>query len=147
MATTIRASIIINKTVDEVFAHVTDVKTWSHWEAGLLKAEQTSDGPISVGTTFKGMNQALGQRMEWTSEVTNYTPCESWGQKIISKGWSTEEGLAFEPFQGSATKFSLVSELKMGGLLRLFAPLITRKMQKQIESNLVRLKNILEAPA
>lgn len=61
MATTIKASIIINKPIDEVFAYVTDVKTWPRWESGLLKAEQTSDGPLNVGTTFRGMNQALGQ--------------------------------------------------------------------------------------
>lgn len=147
MAKTIKASIIINKPVDEVFAYVTDVKTWPFWESGLLEAEQTSDGPLNVGTTFRGMNQALGQRMEWTSEVTNYIPYKSWGQKIVSKSWSTEESLAFEPFQGSTTKFSLVSELDMCGLLRLFAPFVARKMQKQIEKNLVRLKDILEAHA
>ena len=147
MGAKIKASIIINKPVDEVFAYVTNVKTWTLWESGLLEAEQTSDGPLSVGTTFKGMNHALGQRMEWTSEITNYVPGESWGQKIASKGWSTEEILTFEPFQGSTTKFSLVSELEIGGLFRLFAPFIARKMQKQIEKNLVRLKDILEAPA
>lgn len=147
MAATIKASIIINKPVDEVFAYVTDVKTWPRWESGLLKAEQTSDGPLNVGTTFRGTNQVLGQRMEWISEVTNYTRCKSWGQKVVSKGWSTEERLAFEPFQGSSTKFSLVSELEMGGLLRLFAPFVARKMQKQIEKNLVKLKDILEASA
>ena len=147
MATTINASIIINKPVDEIFAYVTDVKTWPRWESGLLKAEQTSDGPLNVGTTFRGTNQALGQRMEWISEVTDYTPCKSWGQKIVSKGWSTEERLAFEPFQGNTTKFGLVSKLEMGGLLRLFAPFVARKMQKQIEKNLVRLKGILEASA
>lgn len=143
---TIKASVIINRPVDEVFAYVTDVKTWPRWESGLLQAEQTSEGPINVGTTFRGTNQALGQRMEWTSEVTDYTPSKSCRQKIVSKGWSTEESLTFEPFEGS-TKFSLVSELKMGGLLRLFVPFVTLKMQKQIEKNLVRLKDILEARA
>ena len=147
MATTIKASIIINKPVDEVFAYVTDVNTWPLWEAGLIEAEQTSDGPLDVGTTFRGMNYALGQRMEWTSVITNYIPCESWGQKITSKSWSTEERLAFEPFQGSTTKFTLVSELEMGSLLRLFAPFVACKMQKQIGKNLVRLKDILEAGA
>ena len=145
MAATIKASIIINKPVDEVFAYVTDVKTWPRWEAGLLKAEQTSDGPLNVGTTFRGMNQVLGQRMEWTSEVTNYIPSKSWGQKIVSKNWATEESLTFEPFQGKTTKFTLFSELEMGGLLGLFAPFVARRMQKQIEKNLVRLKDILES--
>jgi uncharacterized membrane protein len=147
MATKIKASIIIDKPVDEVFAYITNVKTWPLWESGLLEAEQTSDGPLNVGTTFRGVNQAFGQRMEWTSEVINYVPSKSWGQKIVSNGWSTKESLTFEPFQGKTTKFSLVSELEMGGLLKLFAPFVAHKMQKQIGKNLVRLKDILEAGA
>lgn len=141
---TIKASVIVNRPVDEVFAYVTDVKTWPRWESGLLQAEQTSEGPINVGTTFRGTSQALGQRMEWTSEVTDYTPSKSWGQKIVSKGWSTEESLTFEPFEGS-TKFTLTSELEMGGFFKLVAPFVARKMQKQIERNLAKLKDILEA--
>ena len=132
---TIKASVIVNRPVDEVFAYVTDVKTWPRWESGLLQAEQISEGPINVGTTFRGTNQALGQRMEWTSEVTDYTPSKSWGQKIVSKGWSTEESLTFELFQGKATKFSLVSKLEMGGLLRLFAPFVARKPTNSESSN------------
>jgi len=144
MVATIKASVIINKQVDEVFAYVIDVKTWPSWESGLLKAEQTSEGPLNVGTTFKGVNQAFRQQMEWTSEITNYVPGKSWGQKIVSKGWSTDESLAFEPFAGN-TKFTLISELEIGGFFRLVAPFLARKMQKQIEKNLVRLKDILEA--
>lgn len=141
---TIKANVIVNRPIDEVFAYVTDVKTWPRWESGLLQAEQTSEGAINVGTTFRGMNQALGQRMEWTSEVTDYTRSKSWGQKIVSKGWSTEESLTFEPFEGS-TKLTLASELEMGGFFKLVAPFVGRKMQKQIERNLAKLKDILEA--
>jgi uncharacterized membrane protein len=146
MATTIKVSIIVNRPVDQVFAYVTDFNTWPRWESGLLQAEQTSEGPLNVGTTFRGTNQALGQRMEWTSEVTGYVPGKSWEQKIVSKGWSTEESLAFEPFE-NGTKLSLVSKLEIGGLLRLLAPFVSRKMQKQMERNLVNLKDILEAHA
>jgi uncharacterized protein YndB with AHSA1/START domain len=82
MVATIKASVIISKPVDKVFVYVTDVKTWPRWELGLLKAEHTSAGPLNVGTFFRGMNQVLGQRIEWTSEVTNYVPSKSWGQKM-----------------------------------------------------------------
>lgn len=142
----IEASVMINRPVDEVFAYMTDARTWPHWESGLLQVEQTSEGPMSVGTTFRGANQALGRRMEWTSEVTEYTLNRRWGQKIISKGWSTEESLTFEPFEGS-TKFTLVSELEMGGFFKLVAPFVARMIQKQIEKDLAKLKDILEAHA
>jgi len=142
----IEASVMINRPVDEVFAYMTNAQTWPHWESGLLHAEQTSEGPMSVGTTFQGANQALGRRMEWTSEVTEYTLNRRWGQKIISKGWSTEESLTFEPFEGS-TKLTLVSELEMGGFFKLVAPFVAGMMQKQIEKNLAKLKDILEAHA
>ena len=142
----IEASVMISRPIDEVFAYVTDAGSWPKWESGLLEAEQTSEDPMGVGTTFRGVNQTLGQRFEWTSVVTEYKPNTKWGQKIASKSWSTEESLTFEPVEGG-TRFILVSELEIGGFLRLIEPIVIRKMQKQIEGNLARIRDILEAHA
>jgi uncharacterized protein YndB with AHSA1/START domain len=64
------ASVVINRPIDEVFAYLTDVGSWSQWNSGILEAEQTSEGSVGVCTTFQGVSQFLGQRGEWTSEVT-----------------------------------------------------------------------------
>lgn len=142
----IEASVVINRPINDVFVYVTDAESWLQWESGLLEVEQTSEGPMGVGTTFRGANKALGRRMEWTSEITEYKPNRKWGQKIISKGWSTVESLTFEPVEGG-TRVTLFSQLETSGFFRLVASITARMMQKQIEGNLAKLKGILEAQA
>jgi len=51
---TIEASVVINQPIDKVFAYVTDSGSWPQWEDGLLKVEQTSKGPMGVGTDIPG---------------------------------------------------------------------------------------------
>ena len=140
------ASVVINRPVDEVFAYMADVRNWPQWNSGMLEGEQTSAGPVGVGTTFRGVNQFLGRRMEWTSEVTEYEPNRKMGQKITSGPMLIEQSLTFEPVEGG-TRFTLVGEGETGGFFKLAEPIVNRTMQRQMEGNLANLKDILEAQA
>jgi uncharacterized protein YndB with AHSA1/START domain len=139
----IEASVIINRSHTEVYEYVTDARKWTRWEQGLLEVGQTSQGPMKVGTTFRGANRAMGRRMEWTSKVTEVEPYRKWGQKITSKDRSTVESLTFEPVEGG-TRFTLSSRLETRGFFKLIAPVTAHLMQRQIEGNLSELKSILE---
>jgi uncharacterized protein YndB with AHSA1/START domain len=140
------ASVVINRPTDEVFAYVSDPGSWPQWEAGLLEAEQTSEGLVGVGTTFRGVNQFLGRRMEWTSEVMEYEPNKKIEQKLISGPMSMEQSLTFEPVEGG-TRLTLAGEWETGGFFKLAEPIVTRTGQRQLEGNLANLKDILEAQA
>jgi uncharacterized membrane protein len=140
------ASVVIDRPIEEVLAYVTDASSWPKWEEGLLEAEQTSMGPVGAGTTFRGTNQFMGQKMEWTSEITEYEPNKKVGHKIISGPMSVQQTLTFELVDGG-TKFSLVAEGETGGLFKVAEPIVNRMMKKQLEGNLARLKQILEAGA
>ena len=142
----VEASVVINRPVDEVFAYMADVRNWSQWNSGMLEGEQTSEGPMGVGTTFRGVNQFMGRRMEWTSEVSEYEPNRKMGQKITSGPMSIEQSLTFEPVEGG-TRFTLVGEGETGGFFKLAEPIVNRTMQRQMEGNLANLKDILEAQA
>jgi uncharacterized membrane protein len=138
------ASVVINRSPDEVFGYVIDVATWPKWETGLLEAEQTSEGPVGQGTTFKGLNEMMGRKMEWTSEITEYEANKKVGHKILSGPMSVEQTLTFEPAQ-DGTRFTLVAEGETGGFFKMAEPLLNRTMKKQLEGNLATLKQILEA--
>jgi len=140
------ASVGIDRPLEEVFAYVMDVGTWPKWEAGLLEAEQTSEGPIGIGTTFQGLNEFMGRKMEWASEITEYEPNKRAAQKMISGPISGEQTLTFEPADGG-TRFSLAAEGETGGFFKVAEPLVNRMMKKQMEGNLAKLKQILEAGA
>ena len=144
--TKMQATVVIGRPIEEVFAYVVNATTWPKWQEGLLETEQTSEGPVGSGTTFKGTNQMMGQKMEWTSEITELETNKKVGHKIISGSMSVQQTLTFEAADGG-TKFNLVAEGETGGLFKMAEPLVNRMMKKQLEANLARLKEILESQA
>jgi uncharacterized membrane protein len=140
----IEGSIEIKRPIDQVFAYVTDMDNLSKWVPAMEEVQHTSPGQMGVGTTLKGVYKIMGQRMAWTSKVTEYEPNKKWGESISSGSMLSEELLIFEPIS-AGTKFTLLYEMKVGGFLKLFAPLMASSMRKQTKANLAKLKKNLEA--
>ena len=143
----VEASVVINRPVEEVFAFATNPENDPQWQTSMLESEQTSEGPMGVGATVRGVAQFLGQRIEWTSEVTEYEP----NRKIVHKVTppapiSLEQSETFEPVEGG-TRVTIVGEGETGGFFRLAEPIVIRMYERQIEANLGNLKDILEAQA
>jgi hypothetical protein len=123
-----------------------DVKNLPKWEPAMLEAEQTSPGSMSVGTTFRAANKVMGRRMAWTAKVTEYEPNRKSVWNITTGTILIEEHLNFVP-PSVGSKFTQVYEVKVGGFLRLFTPMVVSTMRKQMKVNLANLKSILEAQA
>jgi carbon monoxide dehydrogenase subunit G len=140
----IEHSIEIKRTPDKVFAFVTDPKSWPRWNPDMLEAEQTSSGPATMGATFRGANKVMGLRMPWTAKATEYVPNKKWGETITLGSTVLEEHLTFDP-AGAGTKFTAVFDVKVGGFLRLFAPMMTSSMRKGMKKSQSTLKGILES--
>jgi hypothetical protein len=49
----IEESVEIKCPVDKVFAYTTEAKSWPRWQSFITEAEQTSEGHMTVDTTFK----------------------------------------------------------------------------------------------
>ena len=61
----IEESVNIRSSVDKVFEYTTVANDWPKWHGYIPKAEQTSEGLVGVGTTFKGRTRMWGQTLEW----------------------------------------------------------------------------------
>jgi len=138
------ASVVIDRPVEEVFAYMKEIKNWLQWNAGMLEAEQSSEGSIGVGTTYRGVSQSMGQRMEWTSEVTAYEPDKKVVQRLHSGPMLFDQIFAFEPVEGGI-KLTLGGEGETGGFFKLAEPILKRRMQKEMDGNLSTFKGILAA--
>ena len=140
----IEESVEIKRPVDRVFAYTTDAKSWPKWHGAMPEAEQTSQGQVGVGTTFRGKNRMMGQTSEWTAKVTEYAPNKKWAKVITSGSVVIDDQLIFDPVEGG-TKFTMVYDVKMSGFLRLLSSMIVSSMRKQLKLDLINLKSILEA--
>ncbi len=136
-------SVIINKPAEDVFAFVTDVANFAKWNKQAGPAEQSSEGPVGLGTKYRGSYDIMGRTMQWVSEITEYEPNRKAVQKISMGPTEMTMGWFVEPMEGGA-KFTIRSEGAMGGLAKLVGPLMDRTMEKQMEENLARLKALLE---
>jgi hypothetical protein len=140
----IEESVEIKRPVDKVFAYTTDAKNWAKWQSIIPEAEQTSQGHVGVGTTFKGISRMMGLSMKWTAKATEYEPTRKFGKNITSAGMIVEQHNTYDPIEGGV-KFTIVYDMKVRGLFKLFSPMLVNSMRKELKKSLSNLKSILEA--
>ncbi|WP_211881663.1 SRPBCC family protein [Pseudarthrobacter albicanus] len=137
---------ILNLPVGDVFAFVADQNNAPAWQKGLLSVQKTTEGPAGVGTTHAFERRIMGRRTTATNVYTQYVPDEIVAFKSTSgpvqfhASYRTTTG-------GSGTKLTCRIELESGrGRSGLMLPLIARSIKKEMKSNLVTLKALLEDP-
>ena len=140
----IEESVEIKHPVDRVFAYTIDAKNWSKWMSYIPAAEQTSQGPISVGTTFKGSSRLLGHTNRWTAKAVECEPNKSFGTDTIGPGIVMKEHYTYDSVNGG-TKFTTIYDIRMYGLHKLSSLMVISAMRKELKKGLVTLKSILEA--
>jgi uncharacterized membrane protein len=143
---TIEESVMIKCPVNRIFVYTTEARNWPKWQSIIREAEQTSPGPWGVGTTTRGVTHMMGLSMKWTAKVTENEPDKKWAKHIISGGMNIDEHGTYNTLEG-VTKFTIAYDIKIGGLMKLFSPMIISTMRKETVKSLNNLKSILEAQA
>lgn len=116
------------------------------WMDIIKKAEYTSEKRDEVGATAHVIGEAVGIKVEWDVEITEYVEYEkavwrSTGGNVTAIGLTT-----LKPTEaGTELKFVIDSELPYLILGKVVDKLVvSRKTEKGIERALKNLKNILE---
>jgi uncharacterized protein YndB with AHSA1/START domain len=142
----VQASVVINRPLEEVFAFVRNPVDHPQWETAQFDVEQTSEGPMGAGTTFRGGIRLLGLLVGWTAECTGYDPNRQLEFRVNAGPLQLQEVLTLEHIE-AGTSFTIVYEGDLRGLFRLVGPIVVRVFQRQVGSDLANLRDILEAPA
>jgi uncharacterized protein YndB with AHSA1/START domain len=142
----IEESVMIKRPVEKVFAYISDVKTWPKWDSGLVKADLTSAGQMSVGTTIRGDMRAMGRLMALTARVAEYEPNKKWGGSVSLPGIQMEEHFTFDSREGG-TNLTRVYDMQLHGFLKLLSPMVISSMRNGSKKSLSNLKSILETQA
>ena len=138
----IQASVTVNRPLEEVFRFMTDNQNALQWQSGLLEARVTN-GVIGVGKTWVDVVQVLGRRIEVASELTEFEPLRVVGFKSTSGPIPLEGRYAFAP-DGEGIKVTFTLQGEAGGFFKLAEPIVARSTQRQWETNLANLKDLLE---
>lgn len=137
---------VIHRPVEEVFAVLSNLENNPKWDSVALEAKKTSEGPIGVGTTWRIVQKALGQRLEIEAEFTEYEPNQKTTLKSKSGPFPVAVRRTYETVEGG-TRVSHIFEIKPGGFFKVAEPLLMSMVKRGIETDLATMKDLMEAHA
>lgn len=142
----VRQSIYINQPVEAIFPYVSDLENLVDWSSIVISARRSDAEAIQVGTTVRSTVHFLGRWFDITFEVVEYESGRSLVIKSISGAVSCYIDYQFEPVADGGTIVSQESGFHLiDGVIELAEPVITSAVRRQLEYDLLTLKDILEA--
>ena len=75
----VEKQLMINAPADKVFSYIADFPRHSEWAQHKLKVDQTSQGPVGQGTTYKSVGHEMGRDNEDTVTIAEFVP----NQKLV----------------------------------------------------------------
>lgn len=145
----IKVSETIDCPVEEVWAYVTNTAAIPEWAASTHKVELLGDGELDKGVRVRTEDRFLGRSIQQVSEVTEYDPPNRLGMRSVEGPFETEVVYELEP-KGDSTRISMKAEAEagLGGVFgKLLDPVVTSAFRRESQSDLGRLKDILELQA
>jgi uncharacterized protein YndB with AHSA1/START domain len=142
---TIEKHVVIDRSVGDVFAFVSDQLNAPRWQRGLTEVHRSSTGPIGVGTRHTFERTLMGRRMAGSNEYTDYEPDRYVAFRATAGGVGLRASYTVEAAGTGGSRVTAWMELRPSGLLRAVEPLISAGLRRDVEANLDSLKRLLES--
>ncbi len=143
----VEGSITINRPVDLVFEYASTPQNDPTWVVAALRHEMLSPKPMRLGSITEEDVGFFGRRMRYVWEVIHYDPPTGFALRSVSGALPSTIRLQLESLGGGATKLTLVGEARLRGIYGLVAPLMKRVANRQVDTQLRTLKDLLEIDA
>ena len=134
----------IQRSVEDVFAVLTDVTKTGRWYPAKVEEWWTSPPPHGIGSTRRARTWVLGRAMENDAVVTAYDPPRLAAMKGLSRNTPFDATLRFEPVEGS-TRATVETVFALSGAMRLIGPLFIPAYERGWEKGLTTLKSLMES--
>jgi carbon monoxide dehydrogenase subunit G len=136
-------SVHIDKPASQVFDFISDFANDAKWQDGIVRSEQTSQGPIGVGTTGQTVQKFMGREMKSDMLVTTYEPPKRFGAKTTSGPVQFEVMCTLEEM-GGGTHVTVHMEGEPGGFFKVAEGMVKNELNKTLDKDFVKLKQLLE---
>ncbi|MCJ0904700.1 SRPBCC family protein [Rhodococcus sp. ARC_M6] len=145
----VEQSVVISRPVAEVWGYLTNADNWPNWENSMVECRQTTDGPLGVGTQWRGVTRILGKRIDWTSEFTEVdVPKVSTAKSVGGPINFTLSTKCEEVEQGTRVLYRLDTESGLGGVFgRMADPLVAKIYGRSVQASLENLADLLDHQA
>jgi len=114
-----------------------------HWLSGWLESRPTSETE-GIGFTWIDVIEVFGRRVETEFELTEFEPGRKLAFRSIQGSFPISGDYSFQP-NGEGTSVTFALQGEPGGFFKLAELLLDRMLQRQWDTNLANLKDVLEA--
>ena len=142
-------TVVIARPHGEVFDFLMLAENLPRWDSSMLECAQVGDGPVTVGTRYRGASKILGRRIEWITEVVEFVP----GVRAVSRSvagplsFTVSYEVSASP-AGATVRYRLAAESGLDGAFgRAMEPIVQRAQTKVVRANLGTLASLLEQRA
>jgi carbon monoxide dehydrogenase subunit G len=120
--------VTLGQSPERAFDFFVDFPNEPTWNPECLKVENTSDGPVGVGTTYTGKMRRVGQIR---TEIVALDRPGSFSTVERSRGAEGTFDFRFTPYDGG-TRMEVTMRLQPRGPMRLLEPLMRRMVPKML---------------
>jgi carbon monoxide dehydrogenase subunit G len=125
----------------ELFAYLSDLENLSEWQAGVVSASRTSEGPMRAGATALVTREIMGKRVEAPLTVTEHDPPRRLAIGSEVSGVKAHATLDFAPAEaGRATDLTFAMEIRGSGFTGFMEGMIASAAGGDIDSSLAQLQ-------
>ncbi|MGW7435218.1 SRPBCC family protein [Streptomyces sp. NPDC054849] len=144
---TIRNSIEIDRTPEDVYSYITDLTHLPEWQDSAVAAVPVGELPVHVGSQVV-VTRRIGKRSIPTMmEYTELDPPRSWHLHGVKGPVRPDVRGTIEPLDGGArSRVTLAVDFEGHGMGRALVPVVVRPMiRKEMPRSEEKLKHLLEA--
>lgn len=118
-----RATIDTDRSIEEVFAYLSDFSTTQEWDPGVLEAERLNGRAVGHGSEFRLVARFLGRNAELTYRIIEYEPPHAVTLLGENASVLSRDRITFETAP-AGTSVTYDAELTLKGLARIADPLL-----------------------
>ena len=142
----VQASQIINRPQADVFQFVATDHFTNHprWDPSIVEMEQTSTGPMGVGTTARLVRLDRGKRTEGTVKITEYQPHQRFAAVVSFGPFVLHQQAQVEAPETNCSRLTLTIDTQATGIMRALLPLLSGTFRRTMTESLRRIKEMVE---
>lgn len=144
MAIDVTAATDIARPPEEVAAFAMEAENDTRWIGGISSARRLTPGPTVVGTRVERVASFMGRRIDYVMEVAELDPGRKVVLRSIKSPFPMKVTYSFEP-NGGGTRASVRVEGEAEGFYKLAGGLMGPSVRKNLNGDVRRLKEIMEA--
>ena len=147
MALRCESTVTVAKPPADVFPWLLDADKVPRWMTGLEVYEPLEPGPLHVGSRIRQELSVSGQQLRFQLEVAELDPPRRAVLRFEGSGFKAANEYVVREAAGGAEVTWVISGDTTSFKAKLIAPIVQAKLQEKLDTDLGRLRALLEGEA